>query len=390
MSDVFTPSGKVEGHRAPRPDASLWQRLADWLDRRAEMAFLLPAVVLILAFSILPLVMSLIIALSRLRLQAGGFRIRFVGLQNFEKVLFGSEQYHFLGAFGGMSALGYAVTGLSGAALLWWLIRAARGGASVAGLAGRSVTALVLWGCITMFAATLLSGHLMGTLGVTLTYVIIGCSLQFVIATALAAVCARDIRGRGFFRVLFFVPFTITPAGVGYCFRMLAETQTGPFKPVFQYFGLGDFAWTADIWAARLVIIAADSWQWIPFIFIIMLAAFENVSRDQVEAAHVDGASGLQIFREITWPQVAPVAATVMLIRVIEAFKIIDLPNIMTAGGPGIATESATLHAFYKWRALDFSESAAVAYLLLLVAVVSCLSFFNLVVHRTAKGKADG
>lgn len=329
----------------------------------------MPAVVLILAFSILPLVMSLIIALSRLRLQSGGFNIRFVGLQNFEKILFGSEQYHFPGVFGGMSLLGSAVTLLSAAALLWWLFRSARAGASALGLVGRSVTALVAWGCITMFAATLLSGHLMGTLGVTLTYVIVGCSLQFFIATALAAICARDIKGRSFFRVLFFVPFTITPAGVGYSFRMLAETQTGPFKPVFQYFGYGDFAWTADIWVSRFVIIAADSWQWIPFIFIIMLAAFENVSRDQVEAAHVDGASGLQIFREITWPQVAPVAATVMLIRVIEAFKIIDLPNIMTAGGPGIATESATLHAFYKWRSLDFSESAAVAYLLLPVCV---------------------
>lgn len=390
MTDVFTPSDKVEGRTAPRLPASLWRRWSDWLDRRAEMAFLMPAVVLILAFSILPLVMSLIIALSRLKLQAGGFRIRFVGLQNFEKILFGSEQYHFLGTFGGMSVVGYLVATASGVALLWWLYRTARGGASALGLAGRSMTALVGWGCVLMFSATLLSGHLMGTLGMTLTYVIIGCSVQFAIATALAAICAREIKGRGFFRVLFFVPFTITPAGVGYCFRMLAETQTGPFKPLFVYFSLGDFAWNSDIWISRLVIIAADSWQWIPFIFIIMLAAFENVSRDQVEAAHVDGASGLQIFREVIWPQVAPVASTVMLIRVIEAFKIIDLPNIMTAGGPGIATESTTLHAFLKWRALDFSESAAVAYLLLIVAVVSCLSFFNLVVHRNAKGKADG
>ena len=113
-----------------------------------------------------------------------------------------------------------------------------------------------------------------------------------------------------------------------------------------------------------------------------MLAALENIPRDHVEAAQVDGASSLQIFREITWPQVMPVAATVMLIRVIEAFKIVDLPNIMTSGGPGIATESMTLHAFFSWRALDLGQSAAVSYLLLIVTVILCVSFFNLVVLK--------
>jgi multiple sugar transport system permease protein len=96
----------------------------------------------------------------------------------------------------------------------------------------------------------------------------------------------------------------------------------------------------------------------------------------------VDGAGSWQIFREITWPQIVPVAATVMLIRVIEAFKIVDLPNIMTSGGPGIATESMTLHAFFSWRANDYGQSGAVAYLLLIVTVVICASFFNYVVLR--------
>ena len=113
-----------------------------------------------------------------------------------------------------------------------------------------------------------------------------------------------------------------------------------------------------------------------------MLAALENIPRDHVEAANVDGASSWQIFRDITWPQIIPVAATVMLIRVIEAFKIVDLPNIMTSGGPGIATESMTLQAYFTWRSNDFGSSAAVAYLLLFVTVVLCVSFFNFVVLK--------
>ena len=111
-----------------------------------------------------------------------------------------------------------------------------------------------------------------------------------------------------------------------------------------------------------------------------MLAALENVPRDHVEAAQVDGASSFQIFREVTWPQVVPVAVTVLLIRAIEAFKIMDLPNIMTGGGPGSSTESMTLHSVYIWRANDLGSSAAIAYLLLILTVVVCASFFNYVV----------
>ena len=173
----------------------------------------------------------------------------------------------------------------------------------------------------------------------SLFYVVVGCTVQFVIGLGLAVLCAQPIRGRTFFRVVFFVPLMITPIGIGFAFRMLADTTKGPFSPLWQWVGLGDFAWVASPWAARTIIVVADSWQWIPFIFVVMLAALENVPREQVEAGDVDGANGWQIFREITWPQIAPVAATVMLIRVIEAFKLVDLPNIMTAGGPGTATE---------------------------------------------------
>ena len=89
-----------------------------------------------------------------------------------------------------------------------------------------------------------------------------------------------------------------------------------------------------------------------------------------------------QIFREIIWPQIIPVAATVMLIRVIEAFKIVDLPNIMTGGGPGIATEFDE-HALVPRLALQrLRASAAVAYLLLFVTVVGCASFFNFIVLK--------
>ena len=179
---------------------------------------------------------------------------------------------------------------------------------------------------------------------------------------------------------MFFIPLMVTPVGVAYMFRMLADMQKGPFAPLSHLFGLSDWSWATEAWSARLMVLIGDTWQWTPFMFIVLLAAVENQPRDQLEAAHLDGASRFQIFKDITWPAIAPVAATVILIRLIEAFKIIDMPNVLTAGGPGLATESLTLHSFIAWRTQDLGGSAAVGYLLLFVSTVTCVSFFNFVV----------
>src|SRR6185437_8682915 len=69
----------------------------------------------------------------------------------------------------------------------------------------------------------------------------------------------------------------------------------------------------------------------------------------------------------------------------IEAFKIIDIPNVLTAGGPGLATESMTLHSFIAWRTQDLGGSAAIGYLLLFASTITCVSFFNYVVRWTRR-----
>lgn len=95
--------------------------------------------------------------------------------------------------------------------------------------------------------------------------------------------------------------------------------------------------------------------------FIVLLAALESQQVEVMEAATMDGANPWQIFRNITWPAILPISLTLILIRLIEAFKIVDLPNIMTNGGPG-TTKSLTLHAFISWRSFDLGNSAAGLY----------------------------
>lgn len=356
------------------------ERFDSWLDRNAGRLFILPAVLLILGFSLFPLIISGWLALSRFKLGKGGFELKYIAELNFKKLFTGSQQFHFLGTFAEITLTGWLILALTalllGIAIKNWL---AAGRVTVLGTVGRVIAFGTIGAMAWVFANTLGTGQL-GSLSTTLFYVFAGVSLQFVIGTGLAFLCAQNISGRWFFRVVFFVPLMVTPVGIAYTFRMLADMSLGPFSPLWKAAGFGEFSWAADPWTARLVIVLGDSWQWIPFIFIIMLAAFESQPRDELEAAELDGAGPWRVFRDITWPSVAPVAATVVLIRVIEAFKIVDLPNVLTNGGPGIATESLTLHAFIEWRALNLGGSAAIAYMLLFVSTVVCVAFFQLVV----------
>ena len=351
---------------------------SEWADQKAPAVFILPAILIILLLAIFPLLISLYLSLCRFKFIKGGFSLKYIGWLNFKKLLVGSQQFHFLGTFGELTPAEAVIIVMLGALLLWGLIRYFKARAVTAiGVVGRLILTAGLVSLAWLVFLTVNQKGFPGTLMVTLFYVFFGVLIQFLIGLGLAFLCAQRLQGRNFFRLIFFIPLMVTPVGIAYTFRMLVDTVKGPLAPIWEWFGWGAIAWVTDPWAARWVIVLGDTWQWTPFMFIVLLAALENQSRDQVEAALMDGASQWQIFRDITWPAMVPVSVSVLLIRIIEAFKIIDLPNVLTNGGPGIASESLTLHAFMAWRSLDLGGSAAVAYMLLFVSVFFSMTFIN-------------
>jgi multiple sugar transport system permease protein len=220
---------------------------------------------------------------------------------------------------------------------------------------------------------------------VTLLYVFIGIAVQYALGLLLAVLTTQRLPARRFFRVVFLLPMMITPVGIAYTFRMMTDTDKGPFQPIWQALGLGMYSWVNDPWGARAAVIISDIWQWTPFMFIVLLAALEGQSVELMEAALVDGANRWQVFWHITLPQILPVSTTLILIRMIEAFKIVDLPNVLTNGGPGTATESMTLHAFIAWRTLDLGGSAAIAYMLLFLVTFLSMSYVNILRRRVVE-----
>lgn len=371
--------------RAASAEITARETRDEWVDRNAGRIMVLPAVLILLAFAIFPLIISVYLSLCRFALAGGSFKLTFIGLFNFRRLLLGAQQYHFLGTLKPLEWQAGIAFVIFAASVLIWLGRYVVGGFTLLGFIGRLISASLAAGIVLAFLATLAPDAYEGTLLTTCFYVFVGVPLQFLLGLGLALLCAQPIRGRNWFRVIFFIPMMVTPVGVAYMFRMLADMQKGPFAPVSAALGLGAWSWATHAWSARLMVLIGDTWQWTPFMFIVLLAGIENQPRDQLEAARMDGAGNWQVFRDITWPAIAPIAATVVLIRLIEAFKIIDMPNVLTAGGPGLATESLTLHAFIAWRTQDLGGSAAVGYLLLFVSTITCVSFFNYVVRWTRR-----
>jgi len=363
-----------------------WRRpLAARLDQHPGAVFILPAVLVILAFSIFPLLASLYVSLTRLSFAEGGVELKFVGLDNYLKLLVGIDRTHFLGVTPGLTVASAIVLAVIYAGLGFLLVRYIRGpGRTAVGLVGRLLVAFVAGAFAWLLVSTLLTTGRPGTLVVTIIYVTVDVAVQYVLALGLALLVVQRLPGRRFFRVVFLLPMMITPVGVAYLFRMLTDTSKGPLYPLWNHFGLSDVSWVTNPWGARLAVMIGDIWQWTPFIFIVLLAALESVPEELLEAGVVDGANRWQLFKSITFPAILPATTTVVLIRIIEAFKIVDLPNVLTNGGPGTATESLTLHAYTIWRALDIGGSAAVAYMLVFVVTFVGISYVNLFRRRVA------
>jgi multiple sugar transport system permease protein len=307
-----------------------------------------------------------------------------IGFSNYQSLLFGLERSHFLGVLRTPNPLGWAIVAIVAALAVSALVRSARSGTvPLRGLILRVIGAGLAVGFVWLFVQTIASdGGRPGSLFVTVIFVFGGIALQLILGLGLAILAVQQVPWRRLFRILFLIPLTITPVGVGYMFLMMTDTSKGPLEPIWVALGLRNFTWVTDPWLARLAVIIGDTWQWTPFVFIVLLAALESLDVEINEAARVDGASRWQTFRHITLPALLPVTTTIVLIRIIEGFKIIDMPNILLGGGPGTATQSMTLQAYIDWNTLNLGRSAAVAYLLLILVSVVATVYVTFVRRR--------
>ena len=213
--------------------------------------------------------------------------------------------------------------------------------------------------------------------------------LQFVIGMTLALCLDNVTRGLKLFRTWFLMPLMVSPVVVSFVVgRMLFQEDIGPINSLLRWMGFEGVAWLTNPFWAMVTIMLIDVWQWSSFMILMLMAGLQGVPYDLREAASIDGASFWQTFFRITMPLVMPIAATALLIRIIDAFKVVDIIMVLTGGGPGQATESVTL-AIYRAgvKGGDLAFGSSQSYFLLLVMVVFGGAF--LVLSRRAMTQTD-
>ncbi len=225
------------------------------------------------------------------------------------------------------------------------------------------------------------------SLGVTLTFAICVVFSELVIGVGLALMLDRNIRGMSVLRTLFILPMMIAPVVVGLMWRYMYHPTVGTFNKTLKSLGLDGIDWLGQ--NALLSVIIADVWQWTPFIFILSLAALQSLPRSALEAAKIDGATSWQQIIHIKLPLMMPVLIVTALLRLIDAFKVLEVILVMTEGGPGLSTEILALRI--SRTATEFRELGVAAamsnylLILLLILTVSMYAITRIQENRAAR-----
>ncbi|MEE2621396.1 MAG: sugar ABC transporter permease [Pseudomonadota bacterium] len=188
--------------------------------------------------------------------------------------------------------------------------------------------------------------------------------LQAIIGLGLALLLNKKFKGNELLTTLIVLPMMLSPAVVGVFWTYLYNPQVGLFNYIVNFFyDFGSFDMIGSSTLAPWAIVIVDTWMWTPFTMLICLAGLRSRPNYLYEAAEVDRANRLQQFIYITLPSVLPFLLLALLFRGIENFKMFDMVVELTSGGPGSATELASIQlkreAFEKWKT-GYSSAYAV------------------------------
>jgi multiple sugar transport system permease protein len=204
--------------------------------------------------------------------------------------------------------------------------------------------------------------------------------VEYAIAFSLALLLNAEIVARKFWRVVFLLPFMLSPVAVSWMVgKSMMEYRFGPLAKLARMLGWSEPAFFTNPWVAKFSIEAMDAWVSIPFVMILLLAGLQALPKEVQEAAKVDGASPWQSFWKITFPLMLPVSITAIILRIIFKLKLADLVINVTSGGPGGATDTVSSFIYREYRDrsnVGYGTMLAMVYLVIIVVFVTVLLNF--------------
>jgi multiple sugar transport system permease protein len=250
----------------------------------------------------------------------------------------------------------------------WSLIK--RGGPSLVGLAN--------------YVSLVQDGRFLDSLWISFFFMFASTGIQTILGVGLALATDRSFRGKSFIQGALLLPMFLTPVAVGAIWYILFQPDIGPLNYLAGLVGLPPLNWLGSPSKAIWAIIVAETWEWTPFIYLLVLSALQGIPETIIEAAQMDRASDWVIVWRIILPLIKGTILVAALLRAMEAFRVFPTIYVMTGGGPGRATEASSI-LIYKtaFRFFDIGYASAMT-IIMLVLLVSAYGFYLKVVQKVA------
>jgi ABC-type sugar transport system permease subunit len=209
-------------------------------------------------------------------------------------------------------------------------------------------------------------------------YWVVGALVLQVGLGLLLAMVLSNMRAGNWLKRLFYLPYALSGAAVGVIWFYIFNPDNGLLTSGLHWIGLDvTTRWLADPPINTFAMIFAAMWQGLGPAMVLFLVGLQNLPREPIEAARVDGADGLTLFRHITFPLLRPTTAIVVAITLINNFKVFDLIWVMTQGGPYRSSETLAV-TMYRESFVSFSVGYGASVAVVLTFIVMILSVFYL------------
>jgi multiple sugar transport system permease protein len=222
------------------------------------------------------------------------------------------------------------------------------------------------------------SDNFRNSLQVTLVFVVFSVAIEFVLGMGLALLATSSVKGMGVIRTVMLFPLMIAPVVSGVLWRTLFHSTYGVINYAIGAVGIGQQEWLGSTSQALPAVITVEIWQSLPVVAFVLAAGIQSLPVDLYKAAQVDGASQWQMFRRITLPLLKPVILVLLLLRVMDAFKVFDIVFTMTYGGPGSTTELVSM-LIYKtgMKFFQIGQATAMSWVFLVIILIISLFFIR-------------
>jgi ABC-type sugar transport system permease subunit len=220
-----------------------------------------------------------------------------------------------------------------------------------------------------------------------LIWVVIGTIAPMVIGLLLAVLLWRQPRGFALFRTVFFMPQVLSPVVIAIVWGWIYNPIFGLLNQSLDRVGLESVSrgWLGDPDFALYAVLVAAIWAETGFVFVVFLAGLQNVSKDLLEAATLDGANAWRRFKDVTIPQLSNVINVVTALLLIGGFSVFDIIFVMTAGGPANATEVIATYTYTEaFTQNRIGYSTTLSLIMTVISLVASVVFIRLRERREA------